>query len=84
MIYFDVDRFQDINTVYGLTFGDKLLCEIANRLAYTFKECAFSRIDGDSFAILQTYQDSHELELVCKQINALLIEPFSLAVFVKM
>jgi len=78
VIYFDVDRFQDINTVYGLTFGDKLLCEIANRLAYTFKECAFSRIDGDSFAILQTYQDSHELELVCKQINALLIEPFSI------
>jgi len=37
VIYFDVDRFQDINTVYGLTFGDKLLCEIANRLAYTFK-----------------------------------------------
>ncbi|MCF7501624.1 GGDEF domain-containing phosphodiesterase [Pseudoalteromonas sp. L1] len=76
VIYFDVDKFQDINTVYGLSFGDKVLCQLAERLESSFKECAFSRIDGDSFAVLQTYQQVSELELVCKQVSALLVEPF--------
>ena len=78
VIYFDVDKFQNINTVYGLTFGDKVLCKLAERLETCFKESAFSRIDGDSFAILQTYQHISELEHVCKQITALLVEPFSI------
>jgi len=78
VIYFDVDKFQNINTVYGLTFGDKVLCKLAERLESCFKESAFSRIDGDSFAILQTYQHISELEHVCKQITALLVEPFSI------
>ena len=40
--------------------------------------CFFSRIDGDSFAILQTYQHTSELEHVCKQVTTLLLEPFSI------
>ncbi|MEC8206525.1 MAG: PAS domain S-box protein, partial [Pseudomonadota bacterium] len=32
VIYFDIDKFQDINTVYGLTFGDRVLCKLAERL----------------------------------------------------
>tara|TARA_Y100001963_G_scaffold153419_1_gene240145 strand:+ start:307 stop:2478 length:2172 start_codon:yes stop_codon:yes gene_type:complete len=78
VIYFDIDKFQDINTVYGLTFGDRVLCKLAERLERHFKECAFSRIDGDSFAILQTYQHTSELEHVCKQVTTLLLEPFSI------
>ena len=43
VIYFDIDKFQDINTVYGLTFGDRVLCKLAERLERHFKECAFFR-----------------------------------------
>ncbi len=78
VIYFDIDKFRNINTVYGLTFGDNLLCKLANRLASEFNVDVFSRIDGDSFAIIRQYSELNELEQTCKQIGNLLAAPFSI------
>jgi len=48
----DVDLFKNINTIYGHTFGDKLLILIAQRLTSLIRDTDIvARTSGDNFAI---------------------------------
>lgn len=52
-IVFDVDKFKDVNDLYGHAVGDALLIEIANRVrAQLRKTDAVGRLGGDEFAVL--------------------------------
>ncbi len=54
---FDIDFFKKVNDVYGHLFGDKVLCEVAERLVHSTRVhdlCA--RIGGDEFLIVFDYE----------------------------
>ena len=48
----DLDRFKEINDVFGHGTGDGLLCEIANRLQAACGNAFLARIGGDEFTII--------------------------------
>ena len=55
VMIFDVDRFKEINDVFGHKTGDEVLLEVANRLRTQLRETdTIARIGGDEFAILAT------------------------------
>lgn len=55
----DIDRFKTINDSLGYSAGDKLLQEIATRLASQIsRQDTLARISGDKFAVLLTQLDS--------------------------
>lgn len=53
LMFIDIDRFKDINDMYGHKIGDKVLVEVANLLTKnTRKNDIVSRHGGDEFLIL--------------------------------
>lgn len=48
-----IDKFKNINDIYGHVLGDKLLVDVANKLKKVFRdEDTISRFDGDKFFVL--------------------------------
>ncbi|MCA1633143.1 MAG: EAL domain-containing protein [Acidobacteria bacterium] len=53
VILLDLDRFKTINETLGQAVGDRLLCEVAERLTGCVRRSdTVARFDGDEFAIL--------------------------------
>ena len=53
VLFFDLDRFKNINDTLGHLIGDKLLIEIARRLKISIREDdSTARLGGDEFAVL--------------------------------
>jgi diguanylate cyclase (GGDEF)-like protein/PAS domain S-box-containing protein len=50
----DVDRFKEINDVYGYATGDAVLRELAKRLQAAVGGAFIARLDGDEFIIIST------------------------------
>ena len=62
LMYFDLDRFKDINDAYGHDTGDKVLVEVSHRLRNFFREGdVVSRLGGDEFLILLQNQPNVHL-----------------------
>jgi diguanylate cyclase (GGDEF)-like protein/PAS domain S-box-containing protein len=53
VVLVDIDRFKDVNTVYGHGGGDELLVEIADRLSASVREPdTVARFGGDGFVVV--------------------------------
>ena len=53
LLLIDVVRFSDVSTNFGYDYGDKVLLEIANRIAFLFNDRAkFGRVGGDVFGLI--------------------------------
>jgi diguanylate cyclase (GGDEF)-like protein len=53
IVLLDLDRFKDVNDTLGHAIGDRLLCEVAERLLRTVGEQAtVARLGGDEFALV--------------------------------
>lgn len=53
VLFIDIDRFTDINNTLGQANGDRVLCEIANRLRGAFhRDAHVARLGADEFAIV--------------------------------
>jgi diguanylate cyclase (GGDEF)-like protein len=48
----DLDRFKDVNDVFGHSTGDALLSEMSRRLAATAEGAFLARIGGDEFTLI--------------------------------
>jgi diguanylate cyclase (GGDEF)-like protein/PAS domain S-box-containing protein len=48
----DLDRFKEVNDVFGHGAGDELLCEVANRLQAASAGAFVARLGGDEFTII--------------------------------
>ncbi|BCS51880.1 hypothetical protein GSVR_01880 [Geobacter sp. SVR] len=58
LIFFDIDRFKDINDKYGHDAGDSVLRELTQLVASTIREAdIFARFGGEEFVILAHNND---------------------------
>ncbi len=62
LVYFDVNKFKNINDSYGHDVGDEVLKKIAKRIRRHWKYDSY-RIGGDEFVLIGHYkvEDVHEL-----------------------
>ena len=75
VIFIDLDHFKDINDSYGHSTGDKILCEVARRIAASLREGdTVARLGGDEFVVLlEQLTDGDAVEMAANRINASLI-----------
>ncbi len=52
LLSIDIDRFKEINDVFGHGVGDKLLCEMSLRLQAAIGGAFLARLGGDEFTII--------------------------------
>lgn len=79
VIFFDLDRFKEINDSLGHKAGDILLIESAKRLKRLMRESDIvARLGGDEFVIVLSMTDMHGAERVAKKILDAINHPFTI------
>ena len=80
VLMLDIDRFKHVNDVLGYEFGDRLLRQVAERLAGASVRAGdlVARLSGDEFAVLLPDTDAHRAQLVAERMAAAFVEPLVL------
>jgi len=80
VLLFDLDRFKIVNDSLGHPAGDRLLAEVARRLATCVRpEDTVARTGGDEFAVLiQDIRDVSDASRVALRIHEAMAAPFDL------
>jgi diguanylate cyclase (GGDEF)-like protein/PAS domain S-box-containing protein len=52
VICLDLDRFKEVNDIFGHSVGDMLLCEVARRLQRAIQGVFIARVGGDEFTVI--------------------------------
>ncbi len=81
VVFADLERFRSINDTFGRAAGDKLLREVALRLAATASDSeSIARVAGDCFAGLFTDFDREEpvARGLQRKLTQVLVEPFDI------
>ena len=52
VLYLDLDRFREVNDIFGHAGGDKLLCELGRRLQRAAEGAFLARMGGDEFTVI--------------------------------
>jgi diguanylate cyclase (GGDEF)-like protein/PAS domain S-box-containing protein len=78
LLFFDLDRFKNINDTLGHAVGDELLKAVADRLTSHFRDVdILSRFGGDEFVlIVDEVNDIGSLTAVSEKLIDLFVEPF--------
>jgi diguanylate cyclase (GGDEF)-like protein/PAS domain S-box-containing protein len=80
VLCFGVDRFKEVNDLFGPKIGDRLLMEIGKILSKSFRrDDSVSRLEGDKFGVLLTdvSRTEHVLDIVKKTLD-LFAEPVTI------
>ena len=73
----DLDRFKEVNDLYGHDIGDKLLQEIVRRILPNIRtEDVFARIGGDEFVLILGNIEKGALNAMTQKIVGLFREPW--------
>ena len=77
LLFIDLDRFKPINDTHGHAMGDRVLCEVAQRLkAATRTADVVARLGGDEFVVLlPALNVTSGCEVVAEKILQALCEP---------
>ena len=80
LVFIDLDNFKDVNDTHGHVLGDKLLREVALRLAGTMRESdTLARLGGDEFVVILTSVTTQESTAIAAQrILSVFTLPFSI------
>ncbi len=88
LLYFDLDDFKRVNDSFGHAVGDKLLCEVGNRLVDTLNASdsvhehrvtndIIARMGGDEFIIvLNSIQSCSDIERIAERIIEVVSAPY--------
>lgn len=70
LLYMDIDKFKDINDLYGHNAGDAALCKVADRLQFAVRGSDHvARLGGDEFIIVIVDDNPKETALnACKRL----------------
>ncbi len=81
LLLLDLDRFKNVNDVFGHAIGDELLVQVAERLRGFFgDDDHVSRLGGDEFAVvLDTSAGAERVRAVAAELIAVLNVPADLA-----
>ncbi|MEO0436294.1 MAG: EAL domain-containing protein [Pseudomonadota bacterium] len=81
VVFVDVDAFKNVNDSLGHLAGDRLLQEVAKRLAQTLRAAdSIGRIGGDEFLlVLEDVGSSRDVSTIAEKLNASLRLPMSIA-----
>jgi diguanylate cyclase (GGDEF)-like protein/PAS domain S-box-containing protein len=73
VLHLDLDRFKEVNDVFGHAVGDELLVALAARLRDAAEDAYLARLGGDEFAVIVTDQQlpARAAELADKLLGAL-------------
>jgi len=76
--YIDVDKFKEVNDLYGHEIGDRLLVEIGKRIQECIRKNDFvSRIGGDEFAIfMNDINDEFVGDIILERLMNTMEDPF--------
>jgi diguanylate cyclase (GGDEF)-like protein len=70
VVYFDIDRFKEVNDTYGHTAGDELLKKLADVLENDIRdEDILARLSGEEFALLIYGSDKMTHEQLIELVN---------------
>jgi diguanylate cyclase (GGDEF)-like protein len=65
VVYLDLNHFKAVNDSMGHAAGDRVLGEIAHRLAACIRDCdTASRVGGDEFVLVYTTADERDAALI--------------------
>lgn len=80
ILFFDVDRFKNINDSLGHDWGDQLLQQLAQRMAKCLRPPdMLAHLNGDEFAIvLEDIHSPHDVHPIVERIFQALKQPFAL------
>jgi diguanylate cyclase (GGDEF)-like protein/PAS domain S-box-containing protein len=80
LLFIDLDRFKEVNDLFGHDAGDQLLVQVAQRLSACVRDSdTVARLGGDEFTVIlsELYGVAH-VEYIAQKILAVLAEPFRL------
>jgi diguanylate cyclase (GGDEF)-like protein len=80
LLFLDVDRFKIVNDTLGHHHGDKLLIELARRLAaFAADRGTVARLGGDEFAVLiEQVQDAVDARSIAERLQEVVSQPFEI------
>ena len=80
IVLLDLDRFKDVNDTLGHAIGDRLLCEISERLLRAVGEHAtVARLGGDEFAlVIADVTEAERAVAIVNELNAELSRPIEM------
>ena len=79
LIFFDLNRFKEVNDTLGHDIGDQLLQQVAERAAAALPQTlAFARLGGDEYAALVPYVDDAHARQLGHDLAATIGKPFQL------
>lgn len=80
LLLLDLDRFKNVNDVFGHSQGDRLLHEVAQRLSSCVRaEDTVSRQNGDEFIIvLPEIEDEQDAARIAEKLIKVLTSPFTI------
>lgn len=81
VLFIDLDGFKSVNDVYGHPVGDRVLKEIAHRLAMTIRKGDLAgRMGGDEFLVIAepVASESHAM-MLARRISSALAQPLNVA-----
>lgn len=78
ILFIDLDRFKEVNDVFGHDAGDLLLKDAVTRIQTCVRETdTIARLGGDEFIVMMNELDSlHPIEFTCQRILNALAESF--------
>ena len=76
LFWMDLDKFKEVNDALGHQVGDRVLCEVAQRLRALGKEDAvIGRFGGDEFILACDVKDRREVETIAAAVLAEVTRP---------